>query len=282
MIGFPPMEDLLGTVTACGSACLPMFMLLALGGFLVWQRKRSRAATDPATMVPNWVRFMQATSYRRPGMEQAPLEQQAHAMTMDFHRYVHGGGQKKAFTQHLVKHLGEGYAVHSRIFMGYDPHDPTRYVTSATWTMALPQTRRVLFHIASKHIGGVGEALKDSVQRAERVWSPAYPQRITTGDPRIDGAFNVWGQDPVAVAQVLTTSGLAELLSGCAEVDLVVTPTEVSFSDPRQKNLLAAVGGTIGAWATGMDTSKMLDMTAPMHVRLCDIVAIAARATTRS
>jgi hypothetical protein len=272
----------LGEFSSVGfSLCLPLVMLGLVVGYMLYMRRMHTGSGSHESMSTNWRRFLEQTGFRKPGMEQMPLEAQAAALATDYQHYLKSayGSNPQPYTQHLIKPLGEGWSVHQESFMGYDPNDRQKYILSASWSVPLPQPPRAPFHIASKHIGGVGEALKGMMQRTTRVWQPAYAQAIRTGDPELDGRYNIWAPDAEAACRAILGSGLKELLAGCPEVDLRVMPNEVRFSDPQQKNLQAAMGGTMGAMAAGMDPGKIIDMTIPMHVRIADIVTLAARAS---
>ncbi len=77
----------------------------------------------------------------------------------------------------------------------------------------------------------------------------------------------------------LAAAGLGELLLSCAEVDVTVRHDGITFADPEQKNVVAAMGGMVGQMAVGLDFGKMFELTMPVHDRIAQILGLVARAT---
>ena len=58
----------------------------------------------------------------------------------------------------------------------------------------------------------------------------------------------------------------------------MVAPDSVRFSDPLQKNVTGAMGGTVGMMAMGSDMMKMMELSIPVHDRMAELLAVLARA----
>jgi hypothetical protein len=65
----------------------------------------------------------------------------------------------------------------------------------------------------------------------------------------------------------------------CVEVDLCVDAQGAVFGDPMQKNMNAALGGMVGQMARGLDYGKRMEASVPVHERMSEILALAARAS---
>ena len=234
-------------------------------GFAIWMYTRSRKAMS--NLGPRFMDFFQKTGYRLAHMPDAPLEVQAEHAAEAYRNRASG----QPLESHWVLDW-HGLLIYYDQFMGTPPDEPDKYVISASWSAPLAEPPRVRWHIAHKRIGSTGEAVKEMFTNQERIWSPAYPDRIESGDPEIDRKYKIFGEDPAAVRTVLQTPGLKEALAGCVEVDLRVLDDEVRFSDPLQKNLQAGMGGGMGAMAAGYDMDKMMDMTIPVHRNIVNLV----------
>jgi hypothetical protein len=81
------------------------------------------------------------------------------------------------------------------------------------------------------------------------------------------------------IHHVLAQPGFRAALLACAEVDLRVLPDRVSFSDPLQKNLMAGMGGAMGAMAAGYDPATLMQATIPVHTRIADLMYQAGAAS---
>jgi hypothetical protein len=60
--------------------------------------------------------------------------------------------------------------------------------------------------------------------------------------------------------------------------DLTVSGGEVRFADPLQKNLRAGLGRALGQMAIASDLSKQMELSIPVHGRICELLAVTARA----
>lgn len=244
-----------------------VIMALAVG-FAVWNWRRSQAAL--ANMGPTFLTFFEQTGYRNPDMPQAPLPVQAEAAAQRYRAmFAQGGGDT------VIRYVRDmnGLAVHHH--MAYT-RTPTGMSMRAGWELLLPRPPRLGWHIAETRFGSVGLAVKEAFTNVETVWSPAYPHRVTSGDPEVDARFQMYADHPDTLRHVIAQPGMKAMLLACAEVDLRVLPDRVSFSDPLQRNLQAGMGGAMGAMAAGYDTTTLMQATIPVHTRICDLVYLAA------
>jgi hypothetical protein len=242
-------------------------MAAALGYTLYVTLKRKAGMPQAFRM------FFERTGYRYADIYDQPLE--AHVM--------HG--------ETLMKNAGrQGYRVHMiRDFHGIPVHSVQEVsykqqgggtVTSMSysWWAPLPQQPRVALQVAERNLTGFGKAVKEAFSSRERVWQQEYPQQVQSGDAELDRRFLFFGHDPASVHHALQAPGLRDLLLGCAEVDLIVYPDRVVFSDPLQKNMTAGMGGTFSMMAMGSNMTRFMEMTIPVHDRVAELLAVTARA----
>ena len=57
-----------------------------------------------------------------------------------------------------------------------------------------------------------------------------------------------------------------------------VTAEGAAFNDPSQENMTAAMGGMIGNMALGFDMAKRMELSIPVHDRVCDLLLALVRA----
>jgi hypothetical protein len=244
-------------------------MMALFGGYALWMWKKRSAATGPAFRM-----FFERTGYRYAELPAAPLEQQvahgemlAKRMTAD----MRAGG----YETHMVRDF-HGLTIHWRSWM---KSDSKAWSMGCSWFVELPGTPRAHVQISDKSLSSIGKAVKEAFSNSERVWEAIYPQKVPTGDAELDGRFHFHTDNPAAVTHVLAGPGLRELLLGCVEVDLSVTDREVRFADPTQKNLRAGMGGTLGQMAMAHDLMKTMEVSIPVHERICELLAVTVRAT---
>ena len=251
-----------------------LFMMLAFGAYFVFAMNKRKAAL--ANVGPAMQMFFERTQYRYAEIAQQPMEAQV-ALCMSKMQDMMKG--TRAFEQHLVRDF-YGMPVHHTSYTGPARDGSNAYSMSCDWRIPFQQQPRILFQIADASLDSTMKAVREAFSNTTRIWSPAYPNRVMTGDPVIDNRFVIYAVDPNAARHVLaTTQGLKELLLSCAEVDMCVTPSQVIFSDPTQKNMTAAMGGTVGQMAIGLDYGKTFELTIPVHERLAQILAMVARAS---
>ncbi len=255
------MEQLLFTVP---------IMALAIG-FTVWNMRRSKAAV--ANMGPMFLTFFEQTGYRNPDMPNAPLPMQAEAAAQKY-RAMFAGGTGNT----MIEYVRDMNGLVLRHHMTYQ-HTGSGYSMAAGWSLALPRQPRAGWHIAEKRFGSVGLAVKEAFTNVETVWSAAYPNRVSSGDPEVDARFQCYATDPGVIPHVLAQPGFRAALLACAEVDLRVLPDRVSFSDPLQKNLMAGMGGAMGAMAAGYDPATLMQAAIPVHTRIADLMYQAGAAS---
>jgi hypothetical protein len=247
--------------------------LLLFGGFAFYMMQRQKSAA--ANSGPALQRFLQMTGYRVAELgPAAPIEAHAAHMVGKMQALVAGRGQ---FEQQLVRDY-YGAPLYFSTYMGSPPDRPNVHISSASWTLRPPAGPRLGLQIASRHLSGVGKAVGELMSNVTRQWSQEYPHQAVTGDPAFDAQLMVFSFDPNAARAVLADPNLRQLLLSFAEVDISVRPGQVTFSDPSQKNILAAMGGTMGAMTIGFDYGKMFEAAAPVHERAAQTLATLARA----
>jgi hypothetical protein len=179
---------------------------------------------------------------------------------------------------HLVRDF-HGLPVHS-VQEDRQVREPGKVtiVQSGSWWAPLPAPPRIRLQVAERSLTGATKAIREAFSNSERHWQQLHPVSVTSGNPELDRRFLLFGDDPAAVLHVLASPGLAELLLGCAEVDLAVHPDRVVLADPTQKNMAAGMGGQIGNMALGADMTKRMELTIPVHDRMAQILATVATA----
>lgn len=242
------------------------FVLLAVG--LVVARARSRKTA--ATLRPALRAFLQRTGYRYADVPSAELEDHA------------------ARGEEVFKNLGRGYQarlirdyhgvpVHN-VQVGQVTHDG--WAVDYSWLVPLAGRPRVRLQVADRSLAGVGKAVKEAFSSTRRQWEPRYPQEVRLGDPELARRFVCFADDPAAAHAALAAPGLKPLLLAAAEVDLVVSDTEVRFADPFQKNLNAGLGGTVGMMSMGGDVAKIMALQVAVHDQIAELLAVTARAVS--
>lgn len=246
----------------------PLVMLAAFGAYAFWmmkKRQESIAGAGPAMHA-----FFQRTGFRYAHLPPEPVEMHvqhavAEASNMTarnivtmYVRNFHGIPMR--FEQAYVS-TNEGYSV------------------SGSWSAPAPAPPRIPFHVADRSLSGIGKAASEMFSNSTRNWSPRFPQQVQTGNPQLDGRFMIFGIDPNAVRWLFQQNPqLVAALSQCAEVDLWVDPSGAVFADPMQKNMNAGLGGTIGNMAVGFDIARRMELSVPVHDRVCEILAMSLRA----
>lgn len=245
----------------------PILIMALFLGYTLYTLRRRKAGMPQAFRM-----FFERTGYRYADILDRPLEDHVmHGQTLMANAH-HG------YHIHMLRDY-YGVPVHSIQELSHR-HEGSKSVTSmsASWFAPLPQKPRILLQVAERSLSGFRKGLKEAFSNTSRVWAPAYPQQLTSGDPELDRRFQFYGYEPVAVHHVMSTPGLKELLLGCAEVDLCVYPDRIVFADPVQKNMTAGMGGTIGMMAMGGDMTRWMEMTIPVHDRIAQLLGTAARA----
>jgi hypothetical protein len=236
-----------------------LFMFAVMGLFLTYSlytvRKRKRTMPDATRM------FLERTGYRYADILAQPLA-----------AHIHHGEQ-------LMRRGSKGYRVHLvRDFHGMAIHNVATYSVAGsessmayTWSLPLAHPLRYQLQVADKNLRGLGKNVKELFSNHERVWSQRYPHRVTTGDRELDARFNIYSDQPEAALPAL--HALGPLLLSCVAVDLVTTPSSITFSDPTQRNVASAMGGVFGAMMIGGDAAKHLELQIPVHDLIAKILA---------
>ncbi|HWL84242.1 MAG TPA: hypothetical protein VNO21_00385 [Polyangiaceae bacterium] len=214
-----------------------------------------------------WTKFIEQTGYRYADLVSAPPEATVAA------------ARKRGFNGQLFVRNYHGLWIQTSQELSYDRR--TRRQTSrCQWLANLAHPPTTLWQVADRRLGdAAGKSVREAVTRSPRAWHRRYPHSVVSGDPRFDERFMVFGEDPRSVQRVLATPGLKEALLECAAVDLTVTPKDIRFFDPEQGNGLAVIGGAAGGPTRGMTSFEQMELTIPVHERICAIVARAAVAS---
>ena len=186
----------------------------------------------------------------------------------------------------MRKARGGDYRLHMlRDYSGVPVHSyqqvvvKNRYTSvSYSWTTPLSKTPHTLFEVADKSLSSTGKAIKEAFSDHSRCWTPTYKTQVHSSDLELDKRFVFYGQDAAAVRFLINQPGMRDLLLGCAEVDLVVSANEVSFSDPAQKNLRAAMAGK----GISTDVMKMTELSIPVHDHIAALLARTAELCTQN
>jgi len=150
-------------------------------------------------------------------------------------------------------------------------YEAGKRVHRMAWRKPLAQQPVVVFQLADRTLSSLGKGMKEALTATKRTWSPIYPGPIELADAALAKRFVAFGPDPAAIEKCLAAPGLRELLLACAEVDLVVTGSEIRFDDPSDRNMSAARGGTAGRIQMGIAGS--IRASIPVHKRVLAILA---------
>jgi hypothetical protein len=244
---------------------LILVVIFIVGGlFYASKMKRTRTATiGPAARA-----FLEQTGYRYADVADPNLD--AHVARYE----ASWATMSKGFQSRMVRNF-QGVAVHH---VQEGKVTDRGWSSSCAWMAPLPQRPRVRLHLADKSLSGVGKVVKEAFSNRSQSWQPLYSVKVELADAELAKRFVCYSDGAGDAQTVLHAPGLRERLLSCVEVDLVITDADVRFSDPFQKNLLAAMGGAAGAVAARGDIGKTLQAQIPMHDRISEMLVIASRA----
>lgn len=104
-------------------------------------------------------------------------------------------------------------------------------------------------------------------------WRPAFDRMVPIGDPELDQRFALFTPvDESRIRAILQNGQLRSALLQCAYVDLQVTPQGARFSDPRDENGTAMLGGVDGLIRYAGFPGKVFELTLPVHERVANIL----------
>jgi hypothetical protein len=254
---------------------LPIILIAVFGAYSVYMmQKRKQAMSNLGPALRN---FFERTGYRYAEAPKADLEPTVQLAEEKIRQQQ--SGRAGGFETHMVRDY-HGMKIEHQQFMGNTQRDGNNvYVMSCDWRLVAAEPPAVKWQAAARSLSGAGKALKEAFSNSTREWSALYPEKVESGDPELDKKLNFYGEDPEAVRRVLATPGLKEAMLACEELDLRVSEKGVVFVDPTQKNLRAGLGGTVGMMATGFDYGKLMDLSIPVHDRIAELLALAARAS---
>jgi hypothetical protein len=245
---------------------IQIVFLLAFVAFALFygaSMKRKRAqALGPALRG-----FLERTGYRYAPLGPAPLDQHV----------AHG--------EAALRDLARGFDLHMvRDFHGAPIHNhqagrPTAdgWASSMTWRLPLAAPPHARFQLADRSLTGLGKAVREAFSNTQRRWSAVYPIQVAL-PAELDRRFLCYSDDPIGAQRALAAPGLAAQLLACTEVDLVVRPDAITFSDPFAKNLNAALGSAANRLAMGSDPAAMMHAHIPVHDRIAQLLVDTARA----
>lgn len=193
-----------------------VMIALALG-CSVWMRRVNVFGSKGAYAYMR--EFLERSGYRHLDLREAPIEAQVQR-SLDI-----AAKQAKGDSEAHMLRAVEGTPIHWR---QWSRLTGSGYAMGCQWSVPLVGPPRALLHIADRRLIGVG--------------APRYTARTGTGDPAFDERFVVFCVDANETHRVLADGGLRALLLACAEVDLVVGETDITFSDPSMANQRAISG----------------------------------------
>ena len=164
---------------------------------------------------------------------------------------------------HYLRQIDASHAIEFRSSMTFEAG---KRVHRLAWRLPLARRPRVVFQIADRRLSSLGKVAREAFTRTSRTWSPIYPGPLALVDPALSARFVAFGPDAAAVNRCLAVPGLRELLLACAEVDLIVTETEIELADPSDRNIGAARGGTVGRVRIGI--AESIRASIPVHRRM--------------
>jgi hypothetical protein len=241
--------------------------------YAFWMRKKGANAL--ANAKPAFTMFFERTGYRYADLVTAPAEAQADRAMAD---------AKKSMSNYEVHYVRNyhGLPVHYSSATGTRKEgDKNVFWLSNQWEADLSRAPRVPVHIADKSLHSTLKAATELFSNSKRVFNPRCREKVLTGIPELDSKYGVWSDDPAGAQQMFRANpALVSLLSGWAELDVSITGNRAVFADPTQKNMQAAMGGTMGSMAIGFDYSKRLELAIPTHDRVADLFAALVQATS--
>ena len=242
--------------------------MAAFAGYALYTYNKRKGLMQ--TLGPAMRPFFEQTGYRFSDQPTAPMNQQLALAGERMRDYYAGKGELN-----LVRDY-HGLSIHHMMKSSFSSANTVSYFCS--WTIALQAPPRVEWQAADKRLTGVGKAVKEAFSNSSRSWEAKFP-KVESGDGELDKKLNFYGNDAEAVRRVLLSPGLKEALLVLSEVDLDVTSKGVRFSDPMQKNLLAAMGGKMGAMTIGTDFAAAFQLTLPVHEQIAELLALSVRAS---
>jgi hypothetical protein len=235
---------------------------------------RRKLAGARASLGPVLHDFFERTDYRYPGVEGG-----AEAQVREYQRresQASAGG----FEMTLVRDYHGLRLRHDHRSGSEKRGTKTVSYLSCSWSAQLPSPPRVRWQAAARSLDSGLKTIKESFTNVKRNWKAQYPVKVTSGDAELDDKLVFYGENEADVRRALATPGLKEALLSVVELDLVVGDAQIAFADPLQKNMTAGLGGTLGNMALGFDAKKRFELAIPVHDRIAELLALAARASS--
>lgn len=248
----------------------PLVIMAIMGAYFFYVQSKSRKAI--AGMGPAMHDYFMKSGFRYPDMPAEPVD-------LHVQRAMAEANAPRQVGDKVIQYVRNFHGIFVLFKQTYRSTDKG-YSMSVSWSTQLTQPPRIPFQIADKSLSSVGKAVREAFSNMTRNWEPRFPTPVQTGIPQIDSRFVVYGYDPNAVAHVFHQNpALVQALLSCVEVDFWIDQHSATFADPLQKNMNAAMGGMVGQMAMGFDYGKRMEMSIPVHERMCELIATAVRAT---
>ena len=177
--------------------------------------------------------FLERSGYRHLDLREAPIEAQVERSLELAARQAKGDCDT-----HMLRAV-EGTSIHWRQWTRLTG---SGYAMGCQWSVPLVGPPHALLHVVDRRLIGAGKVIKELFTNSRRELTPRFTARTGTGDPAFDERFVVFCQDANAAQRVLSNGALRAQLLACAEVDLVVGETDITFSDPSMANQRALAG----------------------------------------
>jgi len=211
--------------------------------------------------------FFEQTHYRHTDLPDRPIDEQVrHVPRSKF----------GVIEQRYVKRTPDGDELR---FHASTRHEPGKVIRELTWWMPLGTPARIRLQVADRGLASFGKAARELVTRTSRTWKAVYPGPIALDDTELDRRFLVYAPDADAARRCLADPRVRALLLECAEVDLIVTPEEIRFSDPSDKNMRANRDGAVKRLAA-MNAAPTIRASIPVHLRIGEIIERVRTAAT--
>lgn len=245
-------------------------IVLIMIGYQSFFRAKSKKAI--AGMGPAMHQYFLRSGFRYPDMAPEPVE--AHVL-----RAMNEAQQPVQAGDKVIHYVRDFHGLSILFEQAYRSNARGSSI-SVSWSTQLRTPPRIPFQIADRSHFGAVKAVREALSHTTRDVPQRFPHPVQTGIPQFDSRFMVYGHDPNAVAVLLQQNpALVAALMNCVEVDMWIDQRSCVFADPAQKNLNAAMGGTLGQMAMGIDYGKRFEMLIPLHESVCEIIASAVRAS---
>jgi len=242
-----------------------IFLLLVIVGIgvavvLLRKRKTERVDAVASTQAPLVRMFCERTGYAYADLRQAPPAAQAQRWEEGYRRSTEG----YPFKHHLVRPY-QGLEVN---WENATRMELRTMIWSQTWWAPAPWPIHAPFHLTER------KNLNQKLAPGQTVtWRPAFQRMVPIGDPELDHRFALFTPvDENRIRAILSNGQLRTAILQCVYVDLQVTPQGARFSDPKDDNATAILGGSAGFIQYVAQPGRRLEVTLPVHERIANIL----------